>query len=356
MTARTTFIFLPPMARSSGGLAVLLQVASHLHQAGRPVRVVRREQGRPALPQGFAVPVLDWDALELGSQDFWLVPEGWTNALAPGLRAGARCLVYVQNWAYLFSSLPEGVSWADLPVTFLAVSRPVAWFIEQALGRPSLVVPPGIDRRLFCPVQRKPNGPVRVAFMPRKNKALAELIRAVYTARNPQAAAAHRLLWTDIQGRSQAEVAELLGQSHIFLATGFPEGCPLPPLEAMACGCLPVGFAGFGGWEYMRAIDVAGLETMHNNRPWFPVPDTPWPGNGFWVPDADALAAALALEHAVRFWTKPGPELDQALQAGQQTADALGLETQRTRVLAVWSRLCEEAGQGGEKEAPSHVH
>jgi len=317
----------------------LLQVAEHLEQSGLPVRVVRRERGRPEFPEGFRVPVMEWDQLQLSGDDVWLVPEGWTNALAPGLRAGAKCVVYVQNWAYLFSSLPQGVSWHDLPISFLAVSRPVAWFIEQALGLSSLVVRAGIDRSLFSPPEQKPDGPLRVAFMPRKNKALAELIRDLFIARNPEFSTADHLIWTDIQGLPHAEVAELLTLSHIFLATGFPEGCPLPPLEAMACGCLPVGFAGFGGWEYMTPINEGERDDQKPWRPWFPVPENPWPGNGFWVPDADALAAVLALEQAARLWRNKGPKLDQALHAGQLTAAAFALEAQRKQVLAVWPKI-----------------
>nr|WP_045221007.1 glycosyltransferase family 4 protein [Desulfonatronum thioautotrophicum] len=342
-----TSIFLPPMAKSSGGLAVLLQIAEHLHQAGLPVQLVRRERGRPMLPEESTVPVVDWVDLELDSGHLWLVPEGWTNALAPGLRAGAHCLVYVQNWAYLFSSLPKGVSWRELANTFLAVSRPVAWFIARVLGQPSQVVRPGIDRTLFRPRTRKPEGPLRVAYMSRKNKALAELIQAVFTARNPELATPDRISWMDIHGRSQAEVAEGLNQSHIFLATGFPEGCPLPPLEAMACGCLPVGFAGFGGWEYMRPIAMAAMEALEGTpqqKPWFPVPENPWPGNGLWVPDGDALAAALALEHAMQLWTERGADLAMALQAGQQTADAFDLKAQRSQVLDAWARLGIKTG------------
>jgi len=40
-------------------------------------------------------------------------------------------------------------------------------------------------------------------------------------------------------------------KADIFLATGYPEGFALPPLEAMACGCVVIGFTGRGADEYM---------------------------------------------------------------------------------------------------------
>ncbi|GAB6060999.1 glycosyltransferase [Desulfonatronum parangueonense] len=330
----TTYVFLPPMAKISGGLAVLMQVAEHLHHCGFPVRIVPRESNRPSLPSWLSTPVLEWNRLKLREEDIWLVPEGWVNALTPGLRASARCVVYVQNWAYLFSSLPEGVSWRDLPVSFLAVSRPVAWFIEQTLGSMYPVLRPGIDRSIFHAPPRKPDGPLRVAYMPRKNKAQVEMIRAIINARNPGLSHPDKLIWEEIHGQDAPGVARILRRAHVFLATGYPEGCPLPPLEAMACGCLPVGFAGFGGWEYMSQIEGEGW------RPWWPLPSNPWSGNGFWVPDGDALAAALALEQAVRLWTDTAVagEREQALRAGQQTAQAFDLDAQRAQVINIWRK------------------
>lgn len=50
----------------------------------------------------------------------------------------------------------------------------------------------------------------------------------------------------------QREVARLYGDSAIFLSFGYPEGFGLPPAEAMACGCVVVGFHGGGGREFFR--------------------------------------------------------------------------------------------------------
>jgi glycosyltransferase involved in cell wall biosynthesis len=48
----------------------------------------------------------------------------------------------------------------------------------------------------------------------------------------------------------QREVARLYGESAVCLSFGYPEGFGLPPAEAMACGCVVVGFHGGGGREF----------------------------------------------------------------------------------------------------------
>ena len=50
--------------------------------------------------------------------------------------------------------------------------------------------------------------------------------------------------------RSEAAVADILRESQVFLSFGHPEGFGLPPAEALACGCLVIGYHGGGGREY----------------------------------------------------------------------------------------------------------
>ena len=342
-----TRIFIPPLPRMSGGLAVLYHMAAHLAAAGHDVALVPREGGAPGLAVAAEAPgvrLATWESPDLAPGDIWLVPEGWANALTPGLKAGARCVVYVQNWAYLLSSLPEGVHWAQLPVSFLAVSQPVAWYVQQATGQDAAILRPGIDPALFhAPVRNPASGAgdvVRVAWMPRKNKALALQVRELCEARlalpRGDGATSPRLEWLEIHGRTQAEVAELLRSAHIFLASGFPEGCPLPPLEALASGCVVTGFSGFGGWDYMRQAQPGGF------APWWPLREVGWQGNGFYTADADVVAAAFALEQLAHVVAAGGSTLQAIRQAGAQTVAAYTLEQQRSALLVLW----EQAAQG----------
>jgi hypothetical protein len=343
-----SYFFLPPVRQAAGGVTVLRRMAAFLAAAGRGVFLVPRELqgGEPgwAPSEAFVdAPVVPWDALKLQPGDLWVVPEGWVNALTPGLHAGARCLVYVQNWAYLLSALPDNVSWRKLPVDFAAVSDPVARFVSLTTGREAPILRPGIDTSLFRAPDRKPdiasNGKVRIAFMPRKNKALAKQIRETYSALDEELAS--RTEWLEIAGMTAQGVAETLGSAHIFLATGFPEGCPLPPLEAMACGCLCVGYMGFGGADYMRQALPAESDPAPF-APWWPLREVSWGGadhgNGLWSADADILGAALHLKTAAQWFLGGSPHLEPALKSARATAAAYTLDAQRDCVLNFWQR------------------
>jgi hypothetical protein len=341
-----TFFFLPPVRQAAGGITVIRRMAAFLAASGREVFLVPREapgQGAGWAPSEAWVdaPVMPWDTLALTPQDLWVVPEGWVNALTPGLNAGARCLVYVQNWAYLLSALPEGVSWRKLPVEFLAVSDPVAQFVAATTGQRPPVLRPGIDTGLFKPSGKKPATDERperprIAWMPRKNKALGRQIQDTFQNLDEELAA--RCEWVEISGLPAAGVAEALGSAHIFLATGFPEGCPLPPLEAMACGCLPVGFMGFGGADYMRQA-LSTHDDPAPFTPWWPLRDVPWGGNGLWSADADILGAALHLKTAATWVLEGRHSLSAPLANARATADAYTLDVQRQNVLNLWTQL-----------------
>lgn len=317
-----TWIFIPPV--SSGGARVLAHLAGMLPGLGFETVAVVRE-GQCGTPDTGGVERVDLANAKPVRGDLWLVPEGWPTALGPGLNSGATCVAYVQNWAYVFSALPDGVDWRQLPVSFLAVSQPVAYHLERFLGASAPILRPALDT-VFTPAS-KPDGPLTVAYMPRKNKPMVERTRELTEALGL------KLRWMPIDGLPPQGVAERLGAAHIYLATGFPEGLGLPPLEAMACGCLPVGCGGFGGWDYMKqAADFPGAY-----EPWWPRRSVDWDGNGLWVADNDALAAANALELAASWWRKGDPVLDKALQAGHKTALAYGPDAMADSVKALWN-------------------
>ncbi len=354
-----TYFFIPPLNKVSGGLIVICQLAEILHQAGWETALVVKE--KDPVQKAIDVPVIDWNDFELAKSDLWVVPEGWPSALLPGLQAGARNLVYVQNWAYLFSAMPEGLDWNRLNAGFLSVSTPVAHFVHDQLGCYSEIVRPGLNLELFKPDPQAGNAlllgraserrlkKINVAWMPRKNKAIAIQAMQILEARGRTSLPIN---WVEIHDRKPDQVAALLQMCHIFMGTGFPEGFGLPPLEAMACGAIPVTCTGLGGWDYLRQAlpdipEMAGLSGLtppgyYLQAGDFGESDLPDGPNAFIVPDADPISLAIAVEHAANLIAAGDPLVKDMLQNGQQTAQALGCEKQKERVLDLWERLAAE--------------
>ena len=146
---RTVF-FIPPLTKISGGLASISELASLLAASGRECAAVSPVPDCPGMQLlDPAVKRLEWDTSGQGAflrkGDLWCIPDGWLNALVPGVKAGAGVLMYVQNWAFMISTRPEGAAWSQLPLAYLPVSGPVDWFLREILGlHPLGILPPAI--------------------------------------------------------------------------------------------------------------------------------------------------------------------------------------------------------------------
>jgi hypothetical protein len=103
----------------------------------------------------------------------------------------------------------------------------------------------------------------------------------------------------------------------------------------MACGCLCAGFAGFGGWDYMRQAEAGSFSPQG-----YALRDVPWGGNGWWAADGDVLGAVLGLERALAALlsgdaglcvARNGAVSAAAYDVGAQAAEILAaLDTQST--------------------------
>jgi len=103
----------------------------------------------------------------------------------------------------------------------------------------------GINDQLFHynPYKKK-----IIALMPRKEKQDAIILECMLKTMNKLNGFEIRI----IDGITHGECAKILRESAIFLSFSHQESFGLPPAEAMACGCIVIGYHGQGGKEFFK--------------------------------------------------------------------------------------------------------
>jgi hypothetical protein len=296
-------VFICPDAPApAGGVRLILRHARILREAGWNTRVVARSRTALArwLDSSEAVYLLNLSALNAG--DVLVVPEtdAWAMSLA------FRKVVLVQSTAFLSSTRP-GDTWRKCGVeAVIAVSRHVSDAVRAHQGVEACLIAPSVDRGLFRPR----NKTRRIACLSGKNP--AALDRVLSTASRAEFDVVR------IQGLSHTSVAELLGESALALSVSLAEGFGLFSLEAMASGCVVVGFTAGGGRDFMRD----GVNCMI-------------------APDGDEARVVGALEESMERIRRglAKPLLAAALDTARQFSPAI----ERRRVLDFWGFFPMEA-------------
>jgi hypothetical protein len=100
-----------------------------------------------------------------------------------------------------------------------------------------------VDSTLFSYQDEKKK---QICFMPRKLR--NDVSQVVNILKYRDALGDFKLI--PIENKTEREVAQIMKESFMFLSFSYQEGCALPPIEAMMCGCLVIGYDGRGGREY----------------------------------------------------------------------------------------------------------
>jgi len=310
--------YLPP---KTGGELVNLQHVAYLNRLG--IRAVALVNDYPlAAPQNHhaddALPDLPRETLLQGRQfsadDIVVIPEFYAEAFRHFSTQPCRRIIHNQG---PFLSFRGFESMAQMNSDGLTAGLTCSTFGKSLLQRmgselPWQVVTPFIHQ--FFHEQQQPRK-LQVAYMPDKRPREAPVVRALLHHLYP---AFKAVPWVPIADVSRRTCAEIMAQSAVFASFSWLEGLGLPPLEAMAAGCLVCGFDGHGGSDFAS------------------------PDNGSWVAEGDhegyahALAAALQLAHAA------GPELARRRTAGHTTAAGYSKERFALELEAAWRNiLCE---------------
>lgn len=275
----------------SGGVRVIYSHVRHLVRNGFNAFVVHQKQDfRPPWFQD-DVPTLYFDQqFALFPDDLVIIPEDHRGFLELFRSVAVRKIVFCQNHFFVFDGLGAHDSWQSLGISgVMACSEVVADFARSVLGWPSVPVVHCAVPEFFTQQPKK----LQVAYMPRKRPMEAEFIRQTCTR---LIGSEFVLGWVPLDNLPEGRVAEVLAESAFFLSLSRLEGLGLPPLEAMASGCVVVGFSGYGGREYASQ------------------------DNGYWCEEDDLVGCAHSLARAARLLRDDGEETRRVVESAVATA------------------------------------
>lgn len=274
---RRIIYFLEPFNFPSGGVAVIYEHVEILSQNGFNAFVAL--PGHPAQDfYGSRAPILLHEGkLDLSDDDIYVMPEGFLAYLNLIGESRGRKIMFCQNQYNMQFTFNLAPGFAEYGVDKVFVSsQAIQDFMRDVYGlRDVPLIPPAIKEVFHTGMEPKIR---QIAFMPRKLPQEAAYIQATFWRMYPQWA---HVPWVAIDQISQSACADILRQSAVFLSLSHQESLGLPPLEAMACGCLVAGFHGDGGREYAN------------------------PHNGWWAETGDWRACVHGLAQALTLFEHP---------------------------------------------------
>lgn len=258
--APTAWFIAPDWDRVAGGIRKQYRAVDVLNAAGLSAAIVHKRPGFSCTWFSHDTRIVAAGAVLVGPGDVIAVPEIYGASILD-LPAGVRQVIFNQNAYLALDSLltggPAAAPYLDNPdlAAVTVVSEHNAEMMRYACpNAPIHRLHYGIDRA----VHHSPAVPGgrRIAYMPRRRGHEAKQLLGLLERRG----ALEGWEVIAIQGRTESQAAEILRSSSIFLSFSELEGFGLPPLEALACGCLVVGFDGFGGREFFSAPFATRVE------------------------------------------------------------------------------------------------
>jgi glycosyltransferase involved in cell wall biosynthesis len=322
------FYVLADYPHPSGGTRRMYRHVHQLNRLGFDAVMVHQKRPFKSTWHGYDVPVT-WlsEHPVLGARDVVVCTESTPSLLRHLKDADCQRVVCALAWSPGYVKLNPGESWGDYGVKEVITPSPViAEYVRWTMGLEVTIIGEYVDPGLYShqPGEKSDS----IAYMPRKDPA-GDILRGVYSARG---APFDRYAWVACNALAQADYARALRAARIYLPPSTMEGANVSVLEAMACGCLVVGYHGGGGRAFMRGGG---------------------PGqNCVLVENGDLPAFGPALEAVLRALARDPDAYAPVIASALATARPYQDEGLEARSLATfYSRLLDQARPAGQGSA-----
>lgn len=299
----------------AGGVRTIYYHVSHLVKNGYPAFVVHNQPGfKPSWFEPDVPIVYLTKEFQLFPDDIVVIPEDYRAALDAFRNIHVRKYIFCQNHFYVFKGLHNGSNWENSGISgVFCSSEIISEFVRSVFGYDEVpIVHYAIPLDVFKPLEKR----LQIAYMPRKRATEIDFIKKLFNRVCPEY---KEIPWICIDKVDERDVAEILGESAVFLSTSLYEGFGLPPIEAMACGCVTVGFHGYGGAEYATS------------------------DNGFWCEEGNIIECAKTLGQVVSLINNDNQTIFSIRQAALKTAGEYTFDRQERELIAFWSKVYESS-------------
>ncbi|MDG1720393.1 MAG: glycosyltransferase [Bacteroidia bacterium] len=188
--------------------------------------------------------------LKIEDSNILVFPEAYGSLINQVFPSNSK-VIYNQGCYNSFRKFPLKLTKSETPYTHsntlatLVKSDDAINYLKLAFGNiPIFKIHHYINTIAFKPTTKKK----QIIYISRKNVEDIKQIIQINALRNNL----NDWVIKDLNHSSHEEIILAMNESSIFLSSNLDEGFSLPSIEAMASGCLVIGYSGKGGKEYFK--------------------------------------------------------------------------------------------------------
>ena len=241
--------FCPDFPQPSGGIKTLYRHVTRLVESGFDAWIVHQKHPFRVTWHGYEAPTI-WlsERPRFTPEDVLVIPEVMPQVMQQTAHFSGERIVIALSWSPTYWNLPSGQTWSSYKIRRVITKSPlIQEYLRWSMGIEATLINEYVTpaRYHLAAEAKRP----KVCYLTRKERSAAWLHQVLYGKGHPF----NHFEWMPLRELREDEYARHLREASVYVTTNMQEGMNTSVLEAMACGCLVVGYSGVGGHVYMKS-------------------------------------------------------------------------------------------------------